>query len=664
MNEKLIDAMVKECLVLDIETAAFYPTGEPIDIRKQFEDYVKYAKVKWIGFYSYKYDKYHCIPLAGNEQIIKDYISEHKAYVGFNNDEFDNPVLYNNGLMGDYQNILDVMQIIGDDKFRGHKMRCKYMQIDLKPIEINGKLYGRNSLNGMAHSFNLETVKGDIDYEIFHKDSWTPAEAEEIKKYLKADLEVTKQLFDKLIEFWRIIPEMGWLYEDDILNWSWLRSSIASLTYKSACKVKGVQPTYGEKGDTEEMGGRAIEPPFEEIFNVWYFDEKSKYPHLFAEFNLFNEVDPKDYDPEELQRLITEGKIFHGNEVFKVKGYYEITEQGVLEKDILEKLEKRFAIQKTLKTEDLPDSQIKILNAIQYMIKIFLNALYGVVRSAIFEQLHSENAGWDCCWLGQQVHEFVEKEFNNRGYQAVGGFTDSWFIKAKESDTEEGMKQICKEIFDKLRKYMPFPAESHYIDVECFMDYVMYHYDEKKKEYKKNNYCFISTKRGEKYVKVVGFPIKKSNATKLGKKLYKEYLEPRILQEGCAKFPITDLKNQVQINMEIKDMIIKYDCKPAEAYKDRVTKEGLRVPSSNIYAQVSRGYTDGLGGVVYLIKNKKAGQIGNAIAKVKTGKKLGKADWFYGTLEECEAANVTIEDLDLTKIYNELAPFCKGGKIV
>jgi len=108
-------------------------------------------------------------------------------------------------------------------------------------------------------------------------------------------------------------------------------------------------------------------------------------------------------------------------------------------------------------------------------------------------------------------------------------------------------------------------------------------------------------------------------------------------------------------------MIRTYDCKAAHEYKPQTTKEGLDVPSSNIYAQVSRGYTDSLGGEVSLIKNRKAGQIGNAIKKIKEGKKLTKADWFYGTLEECKAAGVTKEDLDLSKIYNELAPFVKGG---
>ncbi|OLS31171.1 MAG: hypothetical protein HeimAB125_16900, partial [Candidatus Heimdallarchaeota archaeon AB_125] len=67
------------------------------------------------------------------------------------------------------------------------------------------------------------------------------------------DILVTKQMFDKLWEFWQ--PFTMFLNDEDVRNLSWIRSSIASLTYKSACYAMNVYPTYSDKkSKTEEMG--------------------------------------------------------------------------------------------------------------------------------------------------------------------------------------------------------------------------------------------------------------------------------------------------------------------------------------------------------------------------------------------------------------------------
>jgi DNA polymerase elongation subunit (family B) len=77
---------------------------------------------------------------------------------------------------------------------------------------------------------------------------------------------------------------IDWQY---VQNFSWIKSSIASLIYKSACFAIGVEPTYGEtKGKLEEMGGRVLLPKYEEITDVWYIDFASLYPHIFCMFNL------------------------------------------------------------------------------------------------------------------------------------------------------------------------------------------------------------------------------------------------------------------------------------------------------------------------------------------------------------------------------------------
>jgi hypothetical protein len=656
--EKEIRNMIKESLCFDIETSSHDEQGRPINIKKDFDLYVERAQVKWIGFYSFKYDKYYEIKAKGNEQLIKNFFADHSNLIGFNSEEFDYPVCYNNGLIPDkFFNQIDVGKILGTNKFLGHKMRMNYMG-----VKSDG-----NSLKAMAKAFDLETQKGDIDYSIFFKEQWNAEEEDDIKKYLRADVEVTKQLFDKLVNFWKF-PFTNWLYEEDVLNWSWIKASIASLTYKAACKIKCATPTYGKPTDEKDtMGGRAISPPKEEEWDLDYLDEASKYPHTFAEFGLFNEANVEDWTEDEIKTAVEDGVLWHGDDLFECRGYYFINEQHALGLDVIKKLKTRFDIKARLKTElDMPEAERKQLTALQYAIKIFLNALYGCVRSPIFEQVHSINAGYDCCWIGQQIHEYVEKYFLARGYEARGGFTDSWFFKdmLDSKRTKEGVIETANECMKEIKKHMPFPADTHIIGYECHMDYVMFHYDSKEKRYKKNNYCYITGSGENRYVKIVGFPIKKSNATKLGKIIYKKHLEPMILEKNHAKFDSSLLVTIVDLEIKMEDMVVTYDCKPANSYKPRIDKKtGFEVPSSNIYAQVSRGYTDGLGGVVKLVKNRKVGQVGNALTRLAEGKPLGKAHWYYGTVEECSEAGVTIQDLDRSKIYNELAPFCKGGKL-
>ena len=79
----------------------------------------------------------------------------------------------------------------------------------------------------------LEHQKGEIDYKIFQKNSWTEEEIAKIKKYLSGDVLATKGMFDKLWNYW--MPFIELIDEKSVYNLSWIKNSIASLTYKSAC---------------------------------------------------------------------------------------------------------------------------------------------------------------------------------------------------------------------------------------------------------------------------------------------------------------------------------------------------------------------------------------------------------------------------------------------
>lgn len=600
-HRELANQMKKNCLVLDIECYS------EADISKDFERYVKTAKVKWIGFYSYKTEKYYEINTVNyDKEKIKAFIAEHDTIITFNGLEFDEPILRNNYMMPEKKlQHIDAQNVLGNDILK-HKMRGGLMEYKFKS----------NSLKNMAIEMKLETQKGDIDYLIFKKNEWTSEEELEIRKYLKSDVEVTKQMFDKLFDFWIVFTEF--ISERNVRNWSWITSKIAALVYKESCEILNCPEEYGDRGADTDIGGRVIEPRVESAEDVFYIDVTSLYPNMYIMFNLVNEVNP-----------INNPNAWHGNEVFKVKGYYDISKKHILTENLLFKLRERIR----LKKED-PN------NPLTYAYKIFLNTFYGCNRSKVFKNIHTENSGADCCLLGQQVNKIMEQKAKELGYDTLYGDTDSIFIKHTEKKTKEQVKEDIKKIVDYILKYVPFPVETFDIAIENHLHYVMWVQDEDGKN-KKKNYTYIYTdKSGNKKVKIMGLPIKKTNATDLGKLIFTKYIEPRMIEENTGKFDANWINEIIQKEVKENLELMAQEYKPSDFDSYSVSGRGC------LTAQISKQYLNGKSGIIKLIKNKKIGKVGS--------------DYKYCTLEEAKNYGLKVSDLDLTKVYNELAPFTKG----
>ncbi len=664
-----LDSILKQVLVFDIETSSHYPDGREIDIRTNFDDYVLHAKVKWFGAYSYQDKKGYYLEVSKDREKIQDLLSRHNILVGFNSEEFDYPILKNNYLIDEFKkyNQVDCMKILGNSNFKdkngySYKGRGKLMDYKFK----------KNSLEHIAEVMKLEFQKSNIDYKIFAKDEYTENEKTEIIKYLKNDVLATKGMFDKLWTYWMPFTELiNWKF---VINLSWIKNSIASLTYKSACHSMNVEPTYcDKKSKVEEMGGKVLLPKYEEARDVWYVDFSSLYPHIMCMFNLFSEVTGADKE-----------KYWHGNEMFKVKGYYNTSYKHPLAKAIEKKLKERTL----LKRDDKDNPMIETL-------KIWLNALYGILRSALFEKVHTPNGGWDTAWLGQQITDLAQKELENYGYESIAGDTDSRIIVGtKKMHNDRDYIKIClKKIIEKILNNVPFPVETFNIDIETFIPYILFPFSEqelvdedtrkkinapggnlvegytreeedkkkiikdiktnkivkrgrswvKERQSKKKNYLYLYEKDGKLKVKLVGLPIKKDGATALGIKIYKEILKPKILESRQAKFPKEFIDNHIKEYLKSKEIMQlisrEFKIKPYDTYK---ISKGKTKPTG-IYAQISEGYLNKGDGIINLIANKKIGNAGKGLR--------------YCTVEEALKEKLTIEDLDLEKLHNELEPF-------
>ena len=630
-----LEQIKKSCLVIDIECSSHYPDGREVNISSDFENYKKFAKVKWVGFYSYLHDKEYFYTVNQSQEIMS-LLQEHNTLIHFNGEAFDIPILTNGGFIDIEKKYLqvDMMTILGTSNYKNaqgfaNKNRAALMDVKLKS----------NSLRCMAESFNLDYLKGNIDYKIFAKNTWTIEEEKEIIVYLRNDVMATKCLFEKVWNYFLPFAEL--LEVKGIYNLSWIRSSIASLTYAAACRVLNIDPTYADKGEedtSEQMGGNVYLPKYEELKGVWYVDVGSLYPHVACMANLTAEVNPDN--------VSTKRKVWHGNDVFQVKGYYDIETWHPLAKYIASKLKERIS---------LKESDPK--NPFIYTLKIFLNGLYGVMRSPIFEKVHTPNVGWDICWVGQQIQALIKEMLEQFGFEIVMGDTDSCFFIAKEgTDNSRTYVQECLvQIADIIKDNFPFPVDTFKIGIEHYLDYLMVPFEEQtieledgsnKKEGgrlvyerkgKKKNYIFLFTNsKGEKEIKLVGLPIKKENATQLSMKIYEEILKPEILKNNRAKFPKVFLDNIINDYLKKPEILQllsqEYKVNAASSYK-----------TNCIQKQISDAYFKGSEGVIRLVKNSRVGKCGKGT--------------LYATVEEVTNAKLTREELDLDKVEQELSPF-------
>lgn len=624
-----LNTVKKSCLVFDIECSSHYADGEEVNLHSSYDEYLSHARCKWIGFYSYKYEKYFSYEVSINAKEIMKLFAEHDILVGFNSEEFDFPIVEKNGLTPFEKKYIhvDCMQILGD---RTYKNRQGY------PFKGRGELMGyelpNNKLKTIAEVMGLEVQKGEIDYKIFAKNIWDEKEKIEIATYLKADVMATKCMFDVLWNYW--LPFAEFLNEKSIYDLSWIKNSIASLSYKCACNVLNIEPTYSEqKAPKEKMGGAVLLPKTREETGVYLCDVGSLYPHIFTMFNLYAETEN------------TSG--WHGNEFFQVKGYYDISKKHPLTQWMEGLLKQRISLKETDPT-----------NPLIYTIKILINANYGLARSPIFEQVHTPNCGWDCCWLGQQINTFCISMFNSFGFKVSFSDTDSFCLKPIDPkyDNRAYVLECIKQIVEIIKDNVPFPVDTFNINLEKEIDYILFPtplqplVDEEGNNIKqknrivkvrkslKKNYLYISKKKdGSLDITIKGMPLVKSTASPLGKLIFEEVLKPEILKNKRAIFSKEFIDDAINMYLQkpeiLKSFEIEYKVQPFGTYKGE----------SCLSAQISKHYFYNQSGTIKLIKNNKFGKVG------KTSK--------YCTIEEAIEQKLTIQDLDLEKVYNELDPF-------
>lgn len=570
------------------------------------------AKIKWFGAYSYAHNQYYLLKYKGNEKEIKKLLEEHKVLVGFNQKEYDQPILDNN---------------IRDEKLFEYKVNVDLLEISAAK---SGKNYGMHRKNRLAQmgiqlkSFTLKNIieklklddggtKGDIDYKVFQKDEWTLEEIEEIKKYLKQDIDLTKKLFEWYHQ--QFEPLVKFLPQKDVDNFLHLKSSLSVLAYNIICKKAGLKVEYEDRDEKTHVkrsfaGGHHIEPRWELVKgNIFSVDVVSDYPHCIMTGNLCSPVKPEE-----------EG--WDGKPFFKLEGKYNNKEQGKIESALKDIFLERLAAKKA---GDKPKDK---------SYKIVINSFYGTLGNSTFKSVYNRSGAADCTSMARTILKKICTTLEENHFTVLSGFTDNVYVLVPPHLTKHHLMEVVNEFMKVVRASVPFPMDSFRMDIDHEVKMIWF--------VAKNCYLYVTQDNKVEYKST----LLNTNTPQAVMKLFKEYMEPIIISKLDIPFTRKELEDQIKLILEKDTALCAQDYKVNEL-------DDYKVKTSLQY-QISLKYGSGRH---YLIPNKK--MIGVGLAK-HTKRKTGLR---HCTVEEFKSNNLKISDIDLTHLLSHLKPFYERNEV-
>lgn len=576
--------MSDKVLIYDIET----------DSQKPSE-----ANLKWFAAETHNNSEEHILDYTEKEEI-RSLIKDHKYIIGFNNKHFDNPIT-ENFLEEDcfeYKIILDLWECLapkgngGFGKFNKNRLaQMGYTDLPDYKLKTIIEVLGLDKEN-----------KGDIDYNIFKKNSWTPEEIKQIKYYSKKDIELTRKLYEWYSEQFRPLGDL--LSFEDRRKLKHLRASIPSLAYSVLCNQAGLKAEFAENKPENLKsypGGHHINPRKSLVSgNIIEIDFASAYPHAMMMCNLFS--------PQEGG--------WSGDNYYSVEGSYNSTQQGKIEKAIKNIYNKRQeAKQKGDKAKNLS-------------YKLVINSAYGLTGNWKFKSLYNPTTASDCTHIVRTWMKKLAKHLEENGFVVLYGFTDSIFVLIPKYSSREELMFLVSKILEEFKSHVPFPMDSFKMDIEEEIKMIWF--------VAKNCYLFVTKDDEVKYKSTL--LNKKTPAAVL--EVFENYIKPKIIRTLSVEFTEDELKQELYKVLESNSTIA------AEIHS--VGDVDTYNVKTSLQYQISEKYGKGKHS---LIPNLKSIGVGKAKS---TKKRVGVR---YCTLEEFEVNNLTYKDIDTTQLIKHLKPF-------
>lgn len=516
-------------LIYDIETTA-------LDPRK--------GRIKRVGFWSYKYNKY--IATSDLKEVSR-IINDHDVIIGYNNKEFDNKWL----------NV--------------HGVRTLPFTLDLyvvmkKRIALFKERFEDLKLDTVCDVLNLGRKLG-VDKNIVCGENETEEEKKKLDEYLKQDIMITKGLYEYLEKRFESFKDH--LSDKDVASYKHLTTSPGSFAYKAICRITGLEEIYadGHFKKVKYKGAFVKEPKDEAVKGkIFCLDFNSAYPHAYIMQNLYTKAEEN------------ETNIYSENKIYKLLGKYNTVKLGKIEQALLNIYKQRIEYKR------LNDPR-------EYGNKIISNVFYGDSGNPKFVSIFNVNTVTDCTHSVQEWIKLVIKTYEEHGYHVIYGDSDSVFI-LDHLDNEQKVMEIKDQIIKKIKDNMPFPQDTFDMGIDERIKAMFFFKDKKGLKEKKKHYLYITE---DDRLIVKGLNVIKRNATKLSKKILR-ILEPQIIKNVDCRFNKSYIKKLIEeeLTKDIGLAVVRFEVKDTRAYKD----------PNGIHATISKEFG---AGIHRLVKNKMFG---------------------------------------------------------
>lgn len=327
----------------------------------------------------------------------------------------------------------------------------------------------------------------------------------------------------------------------------------------------------------------------------------SAYPHSYVQANLFSNN----------CLCCRKEEKYTGDGLFKLKGRYCTKKQGNIEKTIQWLYNKRQELKKT------GDKR-------EYAYKIVLNCLYGICGNPVFKNVYNLNTASDCTLITRTMIKLAKKRFVEAGYEFIYTATDSVYLR-DPYDNEAKILLVKDRIIEEIKESFNFPVDTFTMGIDARIKLIYF------PGLKKSNYLYVTT---DGRVEIKGLPFWKDNASPMSMHVFNKYVKERMINDGVVKYDAMTVRGWINKELTteegLKLIMTKYKVRHYEEYK----------LSSQLQAQISKAYGRG---IHYLIPN-------------TAGVGVGKSRC-YCTLEEFKNKDLTVTDIDLTKVYSELQIF-------
>ena len=575
---------IGDVLVLDCET-------DSLDTEE--------AKVKFLGFYSYKFKKYY-ICHQDEKQAMEHLINEHKILVGFNNKQFDHPVMQNliNGLDLTYKICFDCLAVLYDYE---RKRPNREVIIKLADGRTLQEALPNRKLRTVGEVLGFSVAKGEINYKIFQKDWWTEEELKEIYTYLIKDLAVTRRIFEFFITYFDNFRE--YVPEDNVRKLNYIRSSTGSFAYSVLSHLAGIELVFEDdpvklKLKPVNHGGFVLPPQVDYAEGIIIdADFASLYPHIMFMCNLFSPM--TKHEPGS----------WNGGKLFDLQTGYRCDQLGKIEAVLKQLFMQRLQFKKE------KDPREKAL-------KIVINSIYGLSGSPIFKNVFNMTTSGDCTAIGRKMIQYTKQCFEDAGMKVQYSDTDSCFVHMPPGKTMEDFQAVADQAIKEILFNVPFPVDTFKMAVEDVFVKIWF--------FKKKHYAGFN-QRGELTVK--GLSVIKHDASHLGKLIF-EKLKPIMVEKQNIKFSRDFIKDMIdeEIRNDITLVGQLYNVKNPSSYKS----------FTSIQCQIAQAFGEGSH---ILIPNKSLGPVGK--------------DKKYCSVSDAD--KLSVDDLFLDKVWSELEPFIDDG---